>query len=470
MQVVYSLFGGVLLLLLPIQTVLAHGFGERVDLPIPFTLYAFSAAATVAVSFILIGLLTGKRDPQDLPQYDLGSLAIGRALFFHPFSRWSLKLIALFLTILIIIAGYNGSQIPSYNMAPTFVWILFAVGMVYFSAFLGNVWPVIHPASTVHSLICSVLPSCKKEKEWSKKILFWPGVCTYFLFRWIENVHPSPSEPSTIATLVIAYLVVSLIGMLAIGKRNWLTYCDPFNVFFTFLSFFAITKTDEKKGKKSMMLRFPGVGLFHMQRIPVSGIVFEMLMLSTIAFDGMKETPTWKIVRSAMEGRMSLGVIDTLGMVAFLAFFLGTYFFFSWLISICMSKKFTALQIASAFAFSMLPIAVAYEVAHFISLFMLDGQRAIYLLSDPLGLGWDIFGSAGYEVRYTFLNYTVLWNFQVLIIVLGHVIGVYVAHMRALSLLKNRTIAIRSQYPMLILMVCYTMFSLWIIAQPIIGG
>ena len=465
----YSFFGGVLLLLLPIQTTFAHGFGERIDLPIPFNLYAFSAAATVAVSFILIGLLTGKKDPQDLPQYDLGSLAIGRALFFHAFPRWCLRLLTLFIAILIIVAGYNGSQIPSYNIGPTFVWILFAVGMVYFSAFVGNIWPVIHPAGTVHSLTSVVFPSRKEEREWSKTLLFWPGVCTYFLFRWIENVHPSPSEPSTIASIVVAYLLISLIGMLAIGRRNWLTYCDPFNVFFTFLSSFAITHTEECKGKKRMMLRFPGVGLFHMQRIPLSGIVFEMLMLSTIAFDGMKETPTWKVVRTSLDGSMSLGVIDTLGMLAFLVFFLGTYFFFSWLISICMSKKFTALQIASAFAFSMLPIAVAYEVAHFISLFILDGQRAIYLISDPLGLGWDIFGSAGYEVRYTFLNYTVLWNFQVLIIVLGHVIGVYVAHIRALSLLKNRTIAIRSQYPMLILMVFYTMFSLWIIAQPIIG-
>lgn len=448
----------------------AHGFGERIDLPIPFTLYALGAAVTIAVSFILIGILSGDRNPRNAPQVDLLQFRIGRFLFANRSIRTVLQLISLLVAIVITIAGFVGSPIPSYNIAPTFVWILFAVGMVYVSAFFGNIWPILHPAAIVYDALTFFIPKRRKKETWSDTVSAWPAVVLYFLFRWVENVHPTPSDPQTVALLVGMYLLLSFVGMITLGKQNWLRYCDPFNVFFRFLSFFAIFNAEEKEGSARIFLRFPGTGLFSIQKIPLSGIVFEMLMLSTIAFDGMKETPSWKLVRTAPWHHFSVPVIDTIGMLVFLMLFLCTYFCIAWLISLCIRHKFSVIHIASAFAFSMLPIAVAYEVAHFISLFLLDGQRAVYLLSDPLGFGWNVLGTARYEIRYGIINFKVLWNFQVLLIVLGHIVGVYVAHIRALHILENRRIAIRSQYPMLLLMVCYTMFSLWVIAQPIIGS
>lgn len=466
MKTLRIFLAGAAALSFPVSTVYAHGFGERIDLPIPFNLYALGAGVSIAISFILIGVLSGNKDPRNAPQINLLRYKIGRFLFANRAIRIALRLLTLILAVLILYAGFVGSPIPSYNIAPTFVWILFAVGMVYVSAFLGNIWPILHPAATMYDALSFFMPKIRKENTWSKTVSAWPAVVLYFLFRWVENVHPTPSDPQTVAVLVCIYLLLSFVGMVTLGKQNWLRYCDPFNVFFRFLSFFAIIHVEEEK----ILLRFPGTGLFSIQKIPLSGIVFEMLMLSTIAFDGMKETPSWKLVREAPWHHVSLPVIDTVGMLVFLLLFLCTYFCIAWLISLCIRRKFSVLHIASAFAFSMLPIAVAYEVAHFISLFLLDGQRAIYLLSDPLGAGWNLFGTARYEIRYGIINFKFLWNFQVLFIVLGHIVGVYVAHIRALHILDNRKIAIRSQYPMLVLMVCYTMFSLWIIAQPIIGG
>ena len=263
----------------------AHGFGERIDLPIPFTLYALGAAVTIAVSFILIGILSGDRNPRNAPQVDLLQFRIGRFLFANRSIRTVLQLISLLVAIVITIAGFVGSPIPSYNIAPTFVWILFAVGMVYVSAFFGNIWPILHPAAIVYDALTFFIPKRRKKETWSDTVSAWPAVVLYFLFRWVENVHPTPSDPQTVALLVGMYLLLSFVGMITLGKQNWLRYCDPFNVFFRFLSFFAIFNAEEKEGSARIFLRFPGTGLFSIQKIPLSGIVFEMLMLSTIAFN-----------------------------------------------------------------------------------------------------------------------------------------------------------------------------------------
>ena len=95
-----------------------------------------------------------------------------------------------------------------------------------------------------------------------------------------------------------------------------------------------------------------------------------------------------------------------------------------------------------------------------------------YLASDPLGLGWDLFGTAHYRVAVGVVGARFAWYTAVIVIVLGHVLAMYVAHRLALERFAERQTARRSQYPLAALMVAYTMLSLWILAQPIVeaGG
>ena len=126
-------------------------------------------------------------------------------------------------------------------------------------------------------------------------------------------------------------------------------------------------------------------------------------------------------------------------------------------------------QIARSFVYSLVPIALAYNIAHFFTLLAIQGQLIIPLASDPFGYGWDLFGTAGYKVNIALVNARFAWVLSVIAIVLGHIIAVYLSHVIALRAMRDHRSAMRSQYPMLGLMVMYTVISLWIVAQPIVG-
>ena len=129
----------------------------------------------------------------------------------------------------------------------------------------------------------------------------------------------------------------------------------------------------------------------------------------------------------------------------------------------------TVPEIARAFVYSLVPIALAYNIAHFSTLLAIQGQLIIPLASDPFGYGWDLFDSAGYQVNIALVNARFAWALSVIAIVLGHIIAVYLSHVIALRAMRDHRSATRSQYPMLGLMVTYTVISLWIVAQPIVG-
>ena len=126
-------------------------------------------------------------------------------------------------------------------------------------------------------------------------------------------------------------------------------------------------------------------------------------------------------------------------------------------------------DIARAFVYSLVPIALAYNIAHFFTLLAIQGQLIIPLASDPFGYGWDLFGTADYKVNIALVNARFAWILSVGAIVLGHISAVYLAHVIALRTMRDNRSAMRSQYPMLALMVMYTVISLWIVAQPILG-
>ena len=149
--------------------------------------------------------------------------------------------------------------------------------------------------------------------------------------------------------------------------------------------------------------------------------------------------------------------------------FLVVYAAFSWFIRQLSGEKASVNQVLRGFVFSLVPIALAYNLAHFLSLLAIQGQAIIPFASDPLGLGWDLFGTIDYRINIGIVNAKFVWFMSVAAIVLGHIIAVYIAHVISLRRTPDRSSALRGQYPMLVLMVFYTATSLWIIAQPIVG-
>ena len=115
---------------------------------------------------------------------------------------------------------------------------------------------------------------------------------------------------------------------------------------------------------------------------------------------------------------------------------------------------------------SVVPIAIGYAVAHYTTLLIVEGQRTAINFSDPLGLGWNVFGSAEMGVNSGVFNHATLVAFiQLAAIVTGHVLGIVSAHEKSLALLRPAD-ALRGQWPMLVVMVFYTCSGLLLLFSP----
>lgn len=455
----------------------AHGFGVRIDLPIPVSLYMIGGGATVLISFILITLITKKTITiDDYPHYNLTKNKLFK-FFATSFPSYFIKLIFILLFILIIITGLIGNQEPTENLTPTVIWIYLAVALTFISAFIGNIWIFINPLRSLFTLYEAIYKKIKKHqftpsKTYPSWLSMWSSVFLFYAYRWIENAYQSSSVPFALAIFILIYTLITFIGMARYGKDTWLNNADPFTVLYNLLSKFALIHVDQQTNE--VYLRPPMVGLDKKEHIPLSQVVFIILMMATITYDGLKATEQWvDILTRIFELGIPAILTHTLGYTLIFALFLGAYFLSMYLI-----KQFgktphaniSTKQIASSFALSFLPIAVAYEIAHYLILLITQGQRIVSLASDPFGWGWNLFGTATKQINFSFINFHAMWNLQVSAVIIGHIVAVYLAHAAALRLFRSTKAATRSQYPMMLLMILYTMSSLWILAQPLTVG
>lgn len=215
------------------------------------------------------------------------------------------------------------------------------------------------------------------------------------------------------------------------------------------------------------MLRFPAVGILRASNVSFSEAAFVLLMLATVSFDGISSTALAAgVINFFLDNGFGIMLAKSLLLFGVFAFFVSLYLLFILLVQIYARSELRLISLAKHFVLSLLPIAIVYEVAHFTTLLITEGQRILILISDPFGYGWNIFGTAFSTVNYGVINFKFLWNAEVGLILLGHVVSIYIAHMVALSVFDNASTARRSQIPMLILMVGYTVLGLWILAQP----
>jgi len=233
-----------------------------------------------------------------------------------------------------------------------------------------------------------------------------------------------------------------------------------------------------------VVLRPPALGLLIHKPVQFSTVCFVLVLLTTVTFDGVLETPFWadildwisrnQMLRPVLLAFQEFGVdliilIKSIALLILPGIFITVYLFVVRLTIICGRGDVSLAQGAGYFVLSLVPIAIAYHLSHYLSYLLIGGQNIIPLISDPFGYDWNLFGTAHYRVDVGIVNAKFVWYMAVCSIVVGHVIAVYIAHVMALRVFSNRIQALWSQVPMLILMVAYTMVSLWILSQPIIS-
>ena len=378
------------------------------------------------------------------------------------------------LFIITVAAGFFGVQDPYRNLITVMVWVVWWVGFAFLCALVGDFWRVVNPLRTLY-----FAPSLGlRYPAW---LGAWPAVVLFFAFAWAELIWRDKDVPAYLATAVLGYAVITWFGMLLFGRELWLLRGEAFSLAFGILGRFA--PLDTRTGE----LRWPGAALAAEEKVRFSVLVFVLLMLATVSFDGFLETPLAERVGTAVQASPALAhglfalseygvdesqAIATVGLLAFPLVFVAVFLLAS-VVMVRLTRRWRpalgAVEAACAFVLTLVPIAVAYHLSHYFSLLLTAGQFVIPLASDPFGFDWNLFGSAGYKVDLGLASPYVFWYGAVTLIVVGHVVAVVLAHLVALREFGERRAALVSQVPMLAVMVAYTMLSLWILAQPIVG-
>jgi hypothetical protein len=463
-----------------------HGFGARYDLQGPLFLYLFAAAGVVVLSFVMVVLFAGDKLGEEAVSYPRRRAAWLDGPANAAWPRIVGGVIGVFSLVAVIVTGLFGSENPFYNPAEYLVWVYFWAATVILVGLLGNLWRLLNPWAALYSLVARLRPPARGTGTYPKpRFGIWPAILTYFAFACLELASGVANRPAVLAWLTLAYSIFTIGGMLLFGAQRWLGSVECFSVLFDIISRFGPIETERgPDGRARVYFRILGTGLLKGERAGWDRVVFVILMLSTLAFDGLLATPVysrWWLpdVGPLLDplGPLAVPVLRTVGLVLLTAVFLAAFvlimrfvMWFGWPEVGSPFSRWKGVDEASAlsaFALTLVPIALVYNAAHNYTYVVVQSQGLIPLLADPLQRGWHLLPTAGYKVSFALAGAAVVWYVQIVLIVLGHIVAVYLSHLRAGQRFKNAAHVLLSQYPMLLLMVLYTMTSLWILAQPI---
>jgi hypothetical protein len=468
--------------LLP-QLASAHGIGGVTDLPIPVWLFAWAASIVLVASFVALATLWPEPRLERARARVIGAAprvlepmagALGIAVF-----------------ALVVYAGFAGEQDEAtLNLAPVAVFVLFWVGLPVASFLFGDVFRAFNPWRAVaraavwlaRRLGLRPRPLRSYPASWGN----WPAAAGIFAFAWVELVYPSRDVPSALTVLVLACAGTQLLAMAAFGIETWERYGDPFSVYFGL--FAKLSPLRWENGR--ILLRRPLEGVTKLEVLPGT-IPLLATMIGSTSFDGLSQSgawtellPGWQRDLSGLGGQGGLELINTLGLVAMILIVAGIY-----RLGIAGMHKIdfrmSTEELATRFAHTLVPIALAYVLAHYFTFFIYQSQALGYLISDPLGNGANVFGTAHASIDYGFISASQAWYFQVAALLAGHVAGLLLAHDRAVSLYRRQWApdrarvgpggvlvlegrandAIRSQYWMLGVMVAFTCLGLWLLSE-----
>ena len=449
----------------------------RQDLPIPEWLFAWAAAVVLIVSFVVLSLLwTRARFETD--GWRPAPAGLSRLLV-NPVTETLAGALGVFLLGVVVWSGLAGSQVADTNFSLTFIFITFWLGTVLVSVLLGDVFRAFNPWRAIGRLYGGALRLVTGER-WQPPLRYpdglgrWPAVVGVLAFVWLELVYGIGGtsnvglNPRMVSIAVVAYSAYTLVAMGLFGLDEWLKRGEAFSVYFGMFS--RLAPVEVRAGQ--LGFRRPLAASTSWAIVPGS-VAMVVTAIGVTAFDGAQEG----VLKGAIDGVFNgLGDIG-LGAVAAHrlseTLFLGVAvlaiacIYWAGVAGMRTVRGSPALEdLGRAFAHTLIPIALAYLVAHYFSYFVF-GEQAQFttLLSDPLGNGSDYFGTRGAGIDYQALSANAIWYVQVGALICGHVVGLTLAHDRAIAIYGDAQRASKSQRWMLVVMVAFTCLGLFLLSQ-----
>jgi len=433
-----------------------HAFGTRYDLPAPLYLFLLGAGAVVFASFLLVLRRPINRE-----------VAAGADVPAPPVTRMWPQAAALVVGLLLVAAGLFGSQSVPDNIVPTMFWLVFWIAVPISIAVIGNYWAYLSPLNLI-----ARIAGPRPRLTYPEGFGYWPATVLFFLFACGELVFNAvTTTPANTALITLEYGVLTMIMAAIFGADVWLRHGEVFSVLFATwgrLGWFRFGAP----GRRG----FFG-GLERPFTPSLSRLTFVLLLLVSVSFDGLLATPAWKSfagslpsgLRSAAgEFHWGYAIVELVVFVGLIAAIWGLFTGFAAAVRAAGHLDAPLISVVAGLVPSLVPIAFGYLVAHNFGYLAINGQLLIHQVSDPLGTGLNLFGTANYEVNRNLVPTAFIWYFQIALIITVHIIAVILAHGYLGRTAMTEAQGRRAEWPWIAAMVGYTMSSLWLLAQPIV--
>ena len=467
------------------------------------------------------------RSPGRMDRFDLLSVGwVSRCLRSRVF-RFALQAVVAVLFVVIIIAGLFGNQNPSLNIAPMLTWTVWWGLLIVLILFAGKAWCYVCPWDAIAGW-SERLSFWKKKEDGLTLGLKWPRLVrniwiATFMFvglTWIELGFGVTMKPRVTAYLAIAMLLMAVVSAMVFDRKSFCRYGCLVGRVSGLYALFASTEVRSKDaavckachGKECVTgsdsaygcptFLYPGKlesntyciqCMECIQACPHDNLAVNLrpwaadlvatgkprsdeaylalLMLAITGFHGLTMTPMWKRLIDWI--RLSLGVgrvpAFTMGMTLLMLAPIAVYAILV-AVSRWMSRSPAATPLSYhdyfvRYAYALLPIALFYHLAHNAEHLLIEGPKVAAMISDPLGRGWNLLGTAHWSIP-PMISLDKLWLVQAGLVLVGHVYSLWVAQRTSLRLFGSARAAWRSQLPMLAGMIAFSVFSLWLLKQP----
>jgi len=462
------------LLALLATAALAHGGDRAFVLLLPTGYYLVGGTLAVAATFLLLALM---------PKGISDRLAGARVplLTLRPPSPIPTSLLAFLFLAFLLATGLYGSRDPLANPLPLTIWTLWWVGFTLATALLGNVWSYVNPWTGAYRLAMRLAGQMKPLLGYPPWFGYWPAIVLFLGFAWFELIDIAPDNPERLAVAVGAYWLFTFIALILFGEEAWLGRAEPFSVFFRFIGWLSpliwTPAAPDDDTRQRLSLAMPGAGLMDRGALPPSGVLFILLTLASVSFDGLSKTFWWLghngINPLELPGRSGVLGINTAGLVLTweaLAVLYSGAVLIGWLLA---GRPGKPAALLGTLVFSIMPISLGFHFSHYLTALLVNGQYAYAAASDPFGTGADVLSLGRFHVTTSFLNTyegtRAIWNAQTAGIVAGHVLAVLLAHELARRSMPSKRALVLSQLPLAVVMVGYTLFGLWLLSTPVAG-
>lgn len=478
---------------------------------IPPWLLVLSVALLIVLSFVIVEWLgLGKQSRWRfnlLKKKRLYGIARSRAVQAIP------QLAALIVFGMVIYAGLAGSQVR--NVAPVFVWTIWWAGLIFAVLLVGPVFCFACPWDGLANLVTRLggffridpLTLGKPTPPWLKSV--WPALLLFGILTWAELGLGVTTSPRRTAYMGLGMAALAVTFALTFEKKAFCHYVCPVGRITGMYSNFSPIeirhrnayvcerctteecKTGNERGyacptglslkvlnqatyctgctecikscdKRNVALNLRPFGAdlhaTHLPRLDEAALCLGLLALTL--FHGLSMTTAWESFEPGSQSvlrwlklnwGMSNEVNFTLGMLLALAIPVGLFWLSCQVASRLIKTGVSTYELFLRYSMSLLPVALFYHLAHNAMHLFGEGGNIVSLLSDPLGLGTDYFGTRDISVGHL-LSETTLWYVQVGLILIGHLFGIVVAHRTSRQIFSERADATRSLVPVLIVM------------------